>query len=160
MPPSNVEQRYWTHQLWGSVGSLMVLLSMVPITFLLTPGGGERGARPLEPAEVGALGLTLGLMVIALALHRWSVRRWSHREMRDERNRARVHDEHEQTIRLRGAQRALTSVVVLQTALYCWATFASASALPLLPPGLAAIVTLVVAHLAFWLPYLRDTRPA
>lgn len=138
----------------------MVLLSMVPITFLLSraPKTPEDRASLLASPEIFYISLTTGLLLAALVLGRLSVRRWSHLEMRDNKNQERLHDEHERAIRYRAGSRALSSVLFLQGLLYAWATFESGFGLPGLPPGMPQVATLLVGHLVFWIPYLQKTK--
>ena len=160
MDSGDIEQRYWRHQLLHFASSLLLYLSMIPFVFMLRVNGvsDRAGATRLSDSpQVFYIGIATALLLAALILSRISIRRLSYREMGDPRNQARLQDEHERSLRYRAGYRALWSIVVLQALLYAW-TMLTPLGLPSLPPGLSPVVTLLAAHLVFWVPYLRQTK--
>lgn len=160
MASTHIEQRYWRHQFLRFISSLLVLLSLIPFVFLLTMTGvSDRVEHPrlLDSSEMFYISIATALLLAALVLGRISIRRLSYREIRNPENRERLQDEHERSIRYRAGFRALWIVVFLQAILYTWVMLTSFG-LPTLPPGLSQVATMIVAHLAFWLPYLQQTK--
>lgn len=159
MESTHIEERYRRHQYLGFFGSLLALVSLIPFSFLLTgaPRGGERLSL-IEAPWIFYIAIASALLLGAFLLGRMSVRHISYREIHDPNVQKRLHDEHERSIRYRASFQALSSVQILQGVLYGWIMLQITFSLPALPPGLPQAATLIVAHLVFWVPYLKKTK--
>jgi hypothetical protein len=159
MESSHIEQRYRRHQFLGFLSSLLLLVGLIPFSFLLSgaPEGSERLSL-IQAPWIFYIAIASALLLGAFALRRISMRDISYREIRDPDIDRRLHDEHERSIRYQSSFRALSSVLFLQGILYAWVMLQITFSLPALPPGLPQAATLIVGHLVFWLPYFQKTK--
>jgi hypothetical protein len=160
MQPTDIEQRYRKRQLWFFWSQLVAGLAILLVTFLNSDSPNvpaDRGDFFGSPALV-YLAVAAGLAIVASVLGSWSAKKWSGVDLRDDATKQRLHDEHERAIRFRAESRALHTVLYLQALFYGWLVLQSRYALPVLPVGISQVATLLIAHLVFWIPYLRGTR--
>jgi len=152
---SSVEQIYWKYQIWNFVSTSLLVLGM-----FMVPAAALVGQRA-PGASLTLLQISLGvaaacLFFVALVFARLASRSRLQLGRLDRTDWERLRDEHERSIRYRSGFRALCWIVWLQLLFVLWVTLGGLLRLPALLPGASEVATLLVAHVVFWIPYLRE----